>query len=82
MLMLPLNYFQTDMILLSQLPGTTQECHQFLCFGGFVWFGAFFVYFYFSGKILKCHILLNVIFKSDNQVCLKLLHIIHTCIIT
>lgn len=36
MLMLPLNYFQTYMFLLSQLPGTTQECHQFLCFRGFV----------------------------------------------
>lgn len=53
-----------------------------VCLFGFG-FWPFFLckYFYFSGKILKCHILLNVILQSDNQVCLKLFHTTHTCII-
>lgn len=84
MLILPLNYFQTYMILLSQLPGTTQECHQFFVFWGgclVLVLGLLWKYFYFSGKILKCHILM-LFLQSDNQVCLKLFHITHTCIIT
>lgn len=66
--------------------GLHRNVMRFCVLGGlFVWFWflAFFLckYFYFSGKILKCHILLNVILQSDNQVCLKLFHTTHTCII-
>lgn len=83
MLRLPVNSFQTYVILLSQLlkdlglqayAATARKV-----MGLFVFVSTCF---YFSSKILKCHILLNVILQSDNQVCLKLLHITYICIVT